>query len=229
MTTKSFINASGYANYRAPVVFDIETAPVSGARDYIERPQAPSHYRDEEKIAAYIEEKHAELIDRAALDPDLTRVVCIARQSELEEVPLCGVARDEDEERALIAAFWLALGSGSDQATVVGFGILTYDLRVLMRRSLYLNVRTPHMSLDKYRHPGVIDLMDELSFHGGEKYHSLNFYVKRFGLGPFDDDITGASVGACIAVGDWDSVTRHCRIDVEKERALALRIGVLDK
>lgn len=225
---RQYVNGSGFGNYRPPLVFDIETAPILGAREYIEEPAAPANYKDPEKIAAYIEEKHGELVNRAALDPDLARVVCLAAQSSDDAEPICFAAKDEDDERALLNAFWARVGTGPDQATLIGFGILTFDLRVLLRRSLYLNaVRPATIAIDKYRHPGVVDLMDELSFHGAEKYHSLAFYVKRFGLGPFDDDISGASVGACIAVGDWASVTKHCCIDVQKETALAKRIGAI--
>jgi hypothetical protein len=36
-------------------------------------------------------------------------------------------------------------------------------------------------------------------------------------------------VSSCIAVGDWTTVEAHCQLDVRKIRALAERIGVLDK
>lgn len=225
--TKHFVNGSGFANYRPPLVFDIETAPILAAREYIDEPAAPANYKDPDKIAAYIEEKHRELVDKAALDPDLTRIVCLAHVQDDDRAPASMIAKDDDGERELLRAFWNVIGAGSDMATLVGFGILTYDLRVLIRRSLYLGVTPASILIEKYKHPGVVDLMDELSFHGAERYHSLNFYIRRFGLGPFEDDITGAAVGTCIAVGDWDSVERHCRIDVLKELALAKRIGVI--
>lgn len=214
------------------MVFDIETAPIAGAREFIEAPTAPANYKDPDKIAAYVEEKYEETVQRAALDPDLARIVCISWWTDASDDPgapgpLYLIAKDEAAETNILRTFWGAVGNGPDQATLIGFGILSFDLRVLLRRSLYLGVAPSAVQVDKYRHPGVIDLMDELSFHGAEKYRSLSFYVKRFGLGPFEDDITGASVGLRIAVGDWDSVARHCRIDVAKETALAKRIGVL--
>ncbi len=215
------------AHYRPAMVFDIETAPIQGARDYIDAPPAPANYKDPDKIAAYIEERHQELVDKAALDPDLTRIVCVAFMTDDDRSPSSCIAKDEDGERELLRAFWRTVGTGPDMATLIGFGILTYDLRVLVRRSLYLGISPSSVLIEKYKHPGVVDLMDELSFHGAERYHSLNFYIRRFGLGPFDDDITGASVGTCIAVGDWETVEKHCRLDVRKELALAKRIGVL--
>lgn len=227
--TKQWITSSGHANYRPPMVFDIETAPIAGAREFVEAPTAPANYKDPDKIAAYIEEKHGELVQRAALDPDLARIVCVSWWTDASDdpEPRWIIAKNEDGEADMLRTFWGAVGNGPDQATLIGFGILTFDLRVLLRRSLYLGVAPPSILIDKYRHPGVIDLMDELSFHGAERFHSLSFYVKRFGLGPFDDDMTGASVGLCVSLGDFDSVAKHCRLDVAKETALARRIGVL--
>lgn len=220
-------SSSGFgATYRAPVLFDIETCGIAEAHEYIETPAAPANYKDPEKIAVYVDEKTQELILRAALDPDLARVVCLSMQAGTNEF-LSIVAKDEDEERVLVKTFWDLVGDGPDQAQLIGFGILGYDLRVLLRRALYLDVRTPPVQIDKYRHPGVIDLMDELSFHGAEKFHSLDFYVKRFHLGPFPDDIRGSTVPALIAVGAWPEVQRHCEIDVAKIVALARRLGVV--
>lgn len=221
-----FINGGLNAQYAPPFVFDIETAAIRGAREYLETPTAPANYKDADKIAAYIEEKQAEQVNKAALDPDLTRIVCLGLQRDEDAAPVTMIAKDEDGERELLRAFWDHVGTPA--ATLIGFGILTYDVRVLLRRSLYLGVKPAHLAIDKYRHPGIVDLMDELSFHGAEKYHSLNFYIRRFGLGPFEDDITGDGIGLSVAVGDWDTVARHCRIDVQKETALAKRIGVLE-
>jgi hypothetical protein len=226
MTPLSHPSSSGIgATYRAPVLFDIETCGIPSAGEYIETPAAPANYKDREKIQLYVEEKTQELILRAALDPDLARVVCLSLQSGTELVSL--VAKTEDEERELVKTFFALVGDGPEQAQLIGFGILSYDLRVLLRRALYLGVKAPPIQIDKYRHAGVIDLMDELSFHGAEKFHSLDFYVKRFGLGPFPEDIKGRAVPALVAVGAWTEVQQHCETDVAKIVALAKRIGVL--
>jgi len=213
--------------YRAPLVFDIETTSIKDAEEYVEPVQPPANYKDELKIAQWVAEKRAERIRKAALDPDLARCVCISLDSAAGKVT--GSAHDEHAERGLLETFWANVGSGPEQAILIGFGILTYDLRVLLRRSLYLEVKAPPIQMDRYRHPGVIDLMELLSYQGGETYHSLNFYVRRFGLGPFEPDITGESVSSCIAVGDWKTVEEHCAMDVAKCRALAERIGVLER
>ena len=214
-------------NYRMPLVFDIETAPILNASEYIDPPPPPANYKDPEKIEAYVAEKHADLIARAALDPDLARVVAVGMQVDGMAGPLVMIAKDEAGERDVLEQFWRRVGDGPDQAILIGFAILQYDLRVLLRRSLYLNVKAARVLIDKFRHPGVVDLMDILSFSGAEKFHSLNFYVKRFGLGPFDADITGSAIGLAVATGQWDVIEAHCKIDVAKTVALAKRMGVL--
>jgi predicted PolB exonuclease-like 3'-5' exonuclease len=231
MTSLSETTQTAYglgATYYPPVVFDIETCGIADVQAYLDTPQAPANYKDPAKIDLWVEEKTQELVGRAALDPDLARVVCLGAQIGSEPTnrfTIC--ARNETDEHDLLTEFWRLVGDGPNQAPLIGFGILGYDLRVLLRRSLYLEVKTPPVAIDRYRHAGVIDLLDELSFHGQEKFHSLNFYVKRFGLGPFPDEIKGANVPALIAVGAWPEVIQHCETDVAKTVALATRMGLL--
>ena len=63
-------------NYR---IFDIETGPVSldKLQDQMPEFKAPSNYKDEEKIAAYIEEQQSKWIEKAALDASTGRVMAI--------------------------------------------------------------------------------------------------------------------------------------------------------
>ena len=56
-------------------VFDIETASLNDAAVYIPAPKPRANLKDPVKIEADIREKTASLLDRAALDPDLCRIV----------------------------------------------------------------------------------------------------------------------------------------------------------
>ncbi len=206
-----------------PFVIDLETVAIDGAGDYLETPTAPSNYKDAEKIAAYISEARQKALDKAALDLDLTRIVALGYASHIDESVIVLPAVNETEEADLLAAFWKMVGD----APLLGFNIVQYDLPVLLRRSLYLDVPTPPVTLSKYKHPSVIDLMQILSFDGLLPYRSLSFYCRRFGLDVPADDSTGADIARLVAAGDWDGVTAHCRADVIKTRELARRIGVL--
>jgi predicted PolB exonuclease-like 3'-5' exonuclease len=112
-----------------------------------------------------------------------------------------------------------------NQQPTIGYNTLGFDLPVLLRRSLYLGVPHPHVSLDKYR-TNHIDLQMRLSYNGAIKFRPLSFYCKRFGI-ESDDETSGKDIGAFVAAGEWDKVAAHCRADVLKTTALAERMGLL--
>ena len=112
--------------------------------------------------------------------------------------------------------------------TLVGFNCLSFDLPVLLRRSLYLGVHAPHVPLNKYRPGRVVDLMQLLAYQGTVTYRSLGFYCRRFGIS-VPDEVTGADVAALVAAGEWRQVRDHVRADVAKTAQLAGRIGVISR
>ena len=201
-------------------VFDIETAPLDDAAVYIPAPKPRANLKDPTKIEADIQEKTASLLDRAALDPDLCRIV--AAGWDCDGTAESAVCTDAEEERRLLERFWRQ----SQGATLVGFNCLSFDLPVLLRRSLYLGVRAPYFSLNKYRPGSIVDLMQVLAYQGTLTYRSLGFYCTRFGV-EVRDAVAGADIGALVAAGEWSQVHDHVRADVAKTTALARRIGVL--
>lgn len=201
-------------------VFDIETAPLADAEVYLPPPQPRANLKDPVKIAADIAEKTATLLDRAALDPDLCRIV--AAGWDCDGTAESAVCADTEEERRLLERFWRQ----SQGVTLVGFNCLSFDLPVLLRRSLYLGVRAPSLSLNKYRPGRIVDLMQVLAYHGTLTYRSLGFYCTRFGI-TVPDAVTGAEVATLVQAGEWTKVHDHVRADVAKTTELARRVGVL--
>lgn len=205
-------------------IIDIETCGLPEAKDFAEPVAAPANYKDPEKIAAYIAEEQARQVSRAGLDLDLCRVVAVGLQREGASGVQVLTAQDENEERGLLTALWSQLLK-IQHPVLVGFNHVAFDLPVLMRRSLYLNVAYPRLSLDKYRTPHI-DIMQHLTWNGLVKARSLKFYAKRFGI-RFDDAISGADIGGLVERGEWDQVIAHVTSDVELTAALARRVGVL--
>lgn len=217
----------GYNNRQAlRVVFDIETVPLPDAADYIDVSafSAPANYKDPVKIAANLEEQKVSAISKAALDVDLCRVVAIGWMQEDHNEPTVRLIPMADPalEASVLRDFWDML----DERATVGKNSLAFDLPVLLRRSLYLGVHAPEISLDRYRTPHV-DLQQRLTYNGTIKpARSLDFYCKRFGI-DVPDAVTGKQIGELVAAGDWPSVEAHCRADVLKTKALAERMGLL--
>ncbi len=208
------------------MIFDIETVAIDDAATYIEPVSAPSNYRDEDKIAAYIRKAERDQLAKAALDPDLCRIVAIGWAHSAAEVPRVALFRNEEIEQAELEPFWRDVREAQQ---VIGFGCIGFDIPVLIRRSQYLGVR-PALSaydLNKYRMSKVQDVLMHLSFTGAQKYHSLEFYCQRFGIS-VEDEIRGADIATLYAEEDWAGIRAHCAADVQKTAKLARRIGVLD-
>ena len=201
-------------------VFDIETAPLADAAVYLPPPKPRANLKDPAKIEADLAEKTAASLERAALDPDLCRIV--AAGWDCDGRAESAVCADAAQERRLLERFW----TQSRGATLVGFNCLGFDLPVLLRRSLYLGVRAPTFSLNKYRPGSIVDVMQRLAYQGTLPYRSLAFYCTRFAIA-VPDDVTGADITALVAAGEWRTVHAHVRADVAKTTALARRIGVL--
>lgn len=205
----------------ARLIFDIETMPLTEASDYLEAAEAPSNYKDEAKIKAFIAEKNAENLAKCGLDVDLCRVVAIGYQIEDEpSQAVLAVGGDGWSEEGLLRAFW-AIASAKH---LIGFNCLSFDLPVLLRRSLYLGVIAPRIAIDRFKHPQVTDLLQVLSYNGTIKMRGLAFYAKRFGFN-MPDTMTGADVAQAVAEQRWTDIEAHVLADVKKTALLAERLG----
>lgn len=207
------------------MAFDVETCPMPDCQDYLTDPiEAPSNYKDPAKIAAWIDEKRAKQIADAGLDLDLCEVVAIAIQFPSESYVQ---TRADWSEVDMLDGFWRFTRTiQREGGNLVGFNCLSFDLPVLLRRSLYLGVPVPSIALDKYRHEGVVDLAHELTFGGRMTWRSLAFYCRRFGI-PHDDSVKGEDIAGLVAKGEWDQVAAHCKADAWSTAQLAVRCGFI--
>ena len=199
-------------------VFDIETAPIEDAAQFLEDVAPPSNYKDQDKIAAYIAEAKLKQLEKAALDVDLCRVVAIG--SIIEGCKPLVLTTEHNSEADMLALFWDFVG----MRHLVGFNCLGFDLPVLIRRAQYLGLKVPSVAIGKYRHPGVTDLQMVLSFDGAKPFRSLAFYCNRFGV-DVPDTITGADIGAAVKERRWNDVRGHVTADVMKAALLAEKLG----
>ena len=73
---RSLVNASARRGETMKIIIDLETAALDDAASYLDLAEikAPANYKDEAKIAAYVEAAKAEALNKAALDFDLARI-----------------------------------------------------------------------------------------------------------------------------------------------------------
>jgi hypothetical protein len=210
--------------------FDIETAPIDGAEAYVGAIQAPSNYTNAESIEKYVTLHTSKELDKAALDPDLCRVVCLAYQFQQTTEVKGRVARDEGEERDLLERFWAVVRAEAFKVRYAGYNISGFDLAVLIRRSQFLKVSYPSIRLGRYAYqmPDVLDiqLCMNMDRHEAFKWRSKDWWVRRLKLTGAEDDNKGAQVPALVALGDWDAVLHHCKQDVVKEVQMLEWLGL---
>lgn len=167
--------------------FDIETQAAAEALAFMPTPEAPGNLKDPAKIAAAIEEKKQEQIDRAALDPDYGKLLSIGYAYHEDDDVIVKIA----DEVTLLECFWEAFVACNGRA--VGYNIIGFDLPYLMRRSLAMKVNVPIVPfLAKYRTEPVTDLMGIL--YNWDRAKSLKLVAKLYGLEVLAEGVDGSQV-----------------------------------
>lgn len=211
------------------LIVDLETASHPDAKLWANPVKADSRLKDPAKIAADIAEKAVEQADKFGLDLDCNRIVALGFADAVGGDAVCLLASNELEEREALQQFWTVYRQKSE-TRLVTFNGHRFDLPVLMRRSMYLDVAYPMLNLDRYRSEHI-DLWLKLSFNGLIQAHSLKFYAKRLGIGTLDK-IDGAEIGKLVTEDTkeaWDAIKAHCLSDVGLTHALAMRLGYVPK
>lgn len=197
--------------------FDIETKANSQALHFMQEPSAPSNYKDPVKIAAYIEEKKAEQIDKAALDPDFGSIIAIGYKivrgvGDSDETVVL-VAETPEQEKEIIQEFWKLYDE--HYGFSAGYNIIGFDFPYLLRRSMDLNVVVPIIpNLSRYNNRMSLDLMQIL--YGGSGFKSLKFVVDRYDIDNPLPDLDGSKVSDM----DIETLKAYCANDVDMTVAL---------
>lgn len=210
------------------LVLDLETCGLPEAKDWLEPVAAPGNYKDEAKIAEFKAKAEAERLEKLALDPDCNRIVAMGFVDAAQGEPTVYLMRDELEEREHLKMF--AAIYRQQDTRLITFNGHRFDLPVLMRRAMYLDVNFPILNIDRYRSEHI-DLWARLSFNGTISAHSLKFYAKRLGIGTLDK-VSGADIGRLVAEDtkeSWDAIHDHVLSDVGLTHALAMRLGYAPK
>jgi len=122
-----------------PFIIDLETAGRVDASEYLPPIEAPSNYKDAEKIRAYLEERHARQLEAAALSAETARILCVGILRNGMEAQFI----HDDDEAKLLRKTWLELETKEADEIFVGFNSTKFDFPLLARRSYVLGVPVP--------------------------------------------------------------------------------------
>jgi len=122
-----------------PLIVDIETGPRSDAVAFLPTPEAPANYKDAAKIAAYVEERRAKLLEDAALSAETAQILVVGLLRPGTE-PIYIYA---DDEADTLAETWGKLGERRCNEVFVTFNGARFDWPMLVRRSYALGVPVP--------------------------------------------------------------------------------------
>ncbi len=216
----------------AYLVIDIATAAIEGAADYLEAPSAPSNYKDQVKIDAWIADARVRSHAKAACDVSLARISAIGTQLVTDGtihppvVQLCPTA--EEEEAALVTLGLMIAGAdrrnASPSVRLCGFGIFGFDLPMLAYRARMgygrpwpdIETRLPHR-----------DLLDDFSHRRLDQRHALDHYVRLQGWPDLlDKPMSGAEEARIFEHQEWSRLANSVRRDLTATSRLAERWGV---
>ncbi len=215
-----------YATDVSPIVFDLETAGLPNAAEFLDPVEPDKRLTDPVKIAASIVEKEQARSEKFGLDWNVGRIVAMGwwTQGDGMVVTPCD---DELDETVTLRAFWAAVR----HRTIIGFRCKDFDLKFAIQRSRYLGIDYPQLDLGRYSNrSAIVDLYHELTFNDSQDRDSwcmrrtLKAFCKRFGIA-CEDDTKGADIAALVAAEKWDEVIAHCTSDVKLTVALAQRLG----
>ena len=176
------------------IIFDIETRANKEALEFLPEPQAPSNYKDEAKIRAYVEDKRIEQVDKAALDPDYGEIIAIG----IAFLDPLGNLKSEEykthylfSEAEMINRFWKYYAENSGRSC--GYNIIGFDLPYLLRRSFALGIQPSIIpDLRRYQTHPTLDLM--MVLYNWQNYKGFKFVAERYGIHNQWSELDGSMV-----------------------------------
>lgn len=199
------------------LAIDIETMPNEEMIDKLPKVVADSRLKDEAKIAADIEKKKAEQIEKMALSPLYGKIACIGYYGEeIKEVDLF-------DEVTMIKKFLDRI----NENIVVTWNGKAFDFEFIIKRGVILGL-CPLSLLDiytsKYKSETHIDLMEKWCGFG--KMAKLNEIAKVLLNGECKDDFDVKEIPELIKTPTGQElIKRYCLQDCKLTYELARKMG----
>lgn len=201
--------------------FDIETGPAQDAHLFEPVFEASRVLKDPTKIAADIEDKRRQWLDKLALSALTGQVLAIGWAGDSGEVTII-CQDDKITEGDVIRSFWEAT-IGAER--LVGFNSNTFDLPFLWRRSIKLGLVIPHGIFEPNRRlsSNNLDLMERWTWFDNQSRVSLDNLAKFCG---FPQKSNSGKYFAELLQSDRALALAYLEHDVKLTRAIGNRMGV---
>ena len=203
------------------IYLDIETRGNEKMRPFImEGAHPPGNYSKPESIEKWFREEEVKRVEKMALDVDLARIVALGWVVDNGQ-PWVSVCHSADQERQALNAFWLKWAVAG-YPRICGYNVLDFDIPIILRRSLFLQIDWPARLVDfrRYSTDSVVDLMQLFYNWGnapGVRYRGLKTVAKMLGITNRCPDLDGSQV----AEMDDTTLISYCINDLKMTRDLA--------
>lgn len=212
------------------ITFDIETIPTQ-CSDVVARlaktVKAPSNYKDEEKIQAYIAEKQKTVADNTCLNGAYGEILSIACAiDDLEPQVFCiDDLTFPDREKTILTLFFLYIEehyrvNRDLPPTWVGHNIVNFDIRFIYQRCIINQVKPfAHFPINKK--PWDKAIFDTMTQWAGEKNAiRLDDLCFALSIPTPKTDLDGSKVWEYVQAGKINEVSEYNRQDVIATRAV---------
>jgi len=226
--------------------FDCETIPLPGLPEEL-RPQfdeasvklgnLKDRWKIDEKMKGERAKFEASVDNSMSTDPDLCMVCCFVghlSNGTRQEFRRNIFAPNEEAEHTLLVSAWAWLRDlYKERVPIVSFNGKSFDLQILRRRAMLQDVSVPPALYEaltrRFETKYHVDLMEVLGnrnlFSGKVEYKSMDWYLKRFGIGAKYNGMSGADVYPLYKEGEYQRILEYCQDDVLKTSMLFERVA----
>ena len=187
--------------------------------------------KDPSKKALKEEEERKKFDDglskKMSLDPaycQLVTFVGIQYDTDKDEILSETIVQitDDDEDKigdwSAIHEGWSAIHSSyNERVPIITFNGLSFDLPVLFMRAILQDAHVSKIMYDRltgrYSNAHHFDLMQILANFDRQRWHSLDFYFRLFGIGD-KSDFDGSMVYDAYKAKEFDKIKTYCRNEV---------------
>lgn len=157
--------------------------------------------------------RFADWVKKHSVDPFTCRICCLGWSVGVGEIRAM-TAKNDDEERRLLTAFWTLCHK---ERIRVGFGITRFDDMVILNRSVRLGIPVPRrLDVKKYSNQEARDLENIIFINS--QVQKCKTVARAWGINIPVPEMDGSKVYDLFQAGEMQKIADYCRSDVSVER-----------